>query len=395
MLPCGVATAVTESRRWVGSATRLVLALVILAASLPGAGHTATHAPATSPLREITRGLVASGAPGAVAVLRTTNEIDGAAAGVAQIRPRLMMHIADRYRIASVTKTFVATVVLQLVAKGRIRLSDAVERWLPGLVPNGRSITIRELLNHTSGLFDYDDDRAWVKSRIEHPGRPWSPRKLVAISTRHRPLFRAGTDWSYSNTNYVVLGLVVEAVTGTTLERQLRDRIVRPLMLSSTSYPKGTALTGKAAHGYLGPAPGLPIPLGQLLDVTSIVSPSAWGAGQMVSNAADVTRFFAALLGGQLLPAAELAAMKTRVKGVHRKLGVQVAYSAPYGLGIAIEHTACGMAYGHDGDVPGYRNVVWATPDGRRVATVMVNIQSARLPWSTIRKAAQTAFCSG
>jgi D-alanyl-D-alanine carboxypeptidase len=393
MLPCGVATVVTESHRWVGPATAVV-AWVILAA-VPGASCAAGHRSATNAtLKEITRGLVASGAPGAVAVLRTPAGIDGAAAGVARLRPRLTMNVGDRYRIASVTKSFVAAVVLQLVAERRLRLSDPVGRWLPGLVPNGRSITIRELLNHTSGLFDYDEDRAWVESRIEHPERIWSPRELIAISTRHRPVFRPGTDWSYSNTNYVVLGLVVEAVTGTSLERQLRDRISRPLMLSATSYPTRTALTGRAAHGYLGAAPGLPIPAGQLLDVTSIVSPSAWGAGQIVSNAADVTRFFAALLGGRLLRRAELTAMKTRVKGVHRRLGVQVAYAAPYGLGIAIEHTPCGTAYGHDGEVPGYRNIVWAAADGRRVATVMVNIQSARLPWSTIRRAAQTAFCS-
>lgn len=379
-------------------------AVAFLPVCAPGAGHAGVARPAAvdrpstpSPakLEAIVRGLVAAGAPGAIAVVRAPTGIRRAAAGFARLHPRVRMEATDRYRIASVTKTFVATIVLQLAAEGRLRLGDPVDRWLPGLVPNGRSITLHELLNHTSGLFNYDQDRAWVKSRIVHPGRSWSPQELVAIATSHRPLFPPGTSWSYSSTNYILLGLVIEAVTGTKLERQLHERLFKPLALASTSYPAGTAIEGRVAHGYLGSAPGLPIPAGQLLDVTSILSPSAWGAGQIVSNADDLTRFFAALLEGRLLLAAQLAAMKTRVIGFHDELGVRVEYTANYGLGLRIEHTACGTVYGHDGEVPGYHNIVWATANGRRVAAVMVNIEAMRVSWATIRAAAETALCSG
>jgi D-alanyl-D-alanine carboxypeptidase len=177
----------------------------------------------------------------------------------------------------------------------------------------------------------------------------------------------------------------------------LRDRILRPLHLGATSYPSATRIPGRVAHGYLGSLPGLRLPIapGRLVDVTSIVSPSAWGAGQIVSNADDLTGFLAALLGGRLLPRAELAAMKTRVTTVHKELGVEVQATADYGLGLEIKATPCGIAYGHDGDMPGYRNLLWATGDGRRVVEVMVNVVSTRVGWPDIRAAAIRAFCSG
>jgi D-alanyl-D-alanine carboxypeptidase len=138
----------------------------------------------------------------------------------------------------------------------------------------------------------------------------------------------------------------------------------------------------------------LPIAPGRLIDVTSVVSPSAWGAGQIVSTADDVTSFLAALLGGRLLDPTRLAAMKTRVTTTRVELGIPVQSTADYGLGLRIERTPCGTAYGHDGDIPGYRNVAWATGDGRRVVEVMVNVESTRMSWPLIRAAAAQVFCS-
>ncbi len=223
---------------------------------------------------------VRAGAPGAVAVVRTRTSVRRAAAGLARLQPPLPMRPSERYRVASVTKSFVATLVLQLAAEGKLRLSDSVQRWLPGLVPQGQRITVRELLDHTSGLFDYEADKGYFKARVARPGRVWSPRQLVAIAVAHSPLFRPGAGWSYSSTNYVILGLVVEAVTGRSLDSRLRGRIFGPLALHSTSYPRKTALRGRVAHGYLGRLPGLPIPAGRLLDTTSLVAPNGWGAGR-------------------------------------------------------------------------------------------------------------------
>jgi D-alanyl-D-alanine carboxypeptidase len=247
------------------------------------------------------------------------------------------------------------------------------------VVPNGSSITVRTLLNHTGGLFDYDLDNRWVRARISDPGREWSPRQLVAVAASHPPLFPPGTTWSYSNTNYVVLGLVIEAVTGNTLAEEAKARLLKPLALRSTAFLNGTAIEGRTAHGYVGSGSGLPIPAGSLVDITSILSPAGW---EIRSSADDLTSFFAALLGGRLLPAARLAAMKTIVAGFD------------YGLGLRIAYTACGPAFGHDGDSPGYLNVVWATANGRRVVAIMVNIDTTRVPWSKLHAAAKTALCS-
>ena len=340
--------------------------------------------PARTTLQRIVRRLVAGGAPGALAFVRNPGGGDGVAAGYADLRTRTPMAATDGFRIASVTKTFVATVVLQLEAEHRLDIDDRVERWLPGIVPNGSAITIRELLNHTSGLFDYSDDDAHTQAVIADPGRRWSPYELLSVAFAHPPLFRPGTSWFYSNTNYVVLGLVVEAVTGRPLGQELQARIIDPLRLHATSFDVDAAIHDPFAHGYIGPHPGLPIAAGTLLDITALLSPSfVWGAGNMASNAADVTRFFVALLRGQLLPPAQLAEMKTGSPA-----------NSNYGLGLRKAYTSCGVAYGHEGDFPGYRNVVWVTRDGRRAAAVMVNIDATHVSWNRLEASAQAALCA-
>jgi D-alanyl-D-alanine carboxypeptidase len=335
-------------------------------------------------LQRIVRRLVAGGAPGALAFVRSAGGTTGVAAGYADLDTYTAMRASDGFRIASVTKTFVATVVLELEAEGRLDVDEPVERLLPGLVPNGSAITIRELLNHTSGLFDYSEDDAHTQAVIADPGRRWSPHELLSVAFAHPPLFPPGTSWFYANTNYVVLGLLVEAVTGRPLGQELQERIVDPLQLRATSFDVDAAIHDPFAHGYIGPHPGLPIAAGTLLDITALLSPSfGWGAGNMASNAADVTRFFVALLRGQLLPAAQLAEMKTGS-----------AVNSNYGLGLRKAYTSCGTAYGHEGDFPGYRNVVWATRDGRRAADVMVNIDATHVSWDRLEAAAQAALCS-
>jgi D-alanyl-D-alanine carboxypeptidase len=356
-----------------------------------GARSLRESAPASTypALEQVVRGLVREGAPGALVVVRTRSGIRRAASGLASRRPRIAMAAADRFQVGSITKTFVATAVLQLVAEGRLRLDDPVERWLPGLVPNGRAITIRELLNHTSGLFDYVDDKPFVRALIAHPARFWPPRRLVAVATSHPPLFPPGQGWWYSNTNYITLGLIAEAAGGTTIEGQLKQRLFRPLHLSETSLPSKPGIEGRHAHGYIGFAT---VPrLRRLFDATSAESPSVpWTAGGIVSTGEDVTRFYAALLGGHLLPARLLAAMKRPVPGSHY-LG---ATRPSYGLGLAEMTTSCGRVYGHEGIATGYRTIAYARPDGSRVALVMINIDETRVAQSELELAADTAFCS-
>jgi D-alanyl-D-alanine carboxypeptidase len=330
----------------------------------------------------VTAQLVAEGAPGALAVVRTPAGIRGATAGLASREQKLRLRTTDRFRIASITKTFVATLVLQLAGEGRLGLDDPVERRLPGVVPNGGAITLRELLNHTSGLFDYTDDPTFEAAVTSEPGRSWAPRELIAFATAQPALFSPGAGWSYSNSDYIVLGMVVEAVTGEPLEQLLRERIFQPLGLGSTSLPSGTAIPGRHAHGYIGSAT-VPLAPGTLLDLAGLNPTHLWAAGGMVSNATDVTRFYARLLGGGLLPPDLSAAM--------RKLPPR----SSFGLGVERVVTRCGPAFGHEGDFPGYRSIVYGRPDGRRVALVMVNIDATHDSWSELRTAAARVFCSG
>lgn len=334
------------------------------------------------PLRPIATRLVRHGAPGALVVVRTPAGVRRAASGLGSREPRAALRATDRFRVASITKPFVATVVLQLVGEGRLALDDPLGRMFPGLVPNGGAITVRELLNHTSGLFDYQDDAGFDAAVLADPGHAWSPRELVAIAASHPPLFPPGRGWSYSNTNYVLLGLVIEAVTGTSLEHQLGDRLFRPLGLAATSLPSAPAIEGAHAHGYIGRAT-LPS-LRSLLDVTEALSPSiSWAAGAIVSNGDDVTRFFSRLLAGRLLHPALLKAMRTPAPG------------SSYGLGLQRTPTRCGWALGHQGYATGYRSVALGRANGRRVALVMVNVDTTRVSWAELRVAAVRAFCSG
>jgi D-alanyl-D-alanine carboxypeptidase len=330
-------------------------------------------------LQQVVRQLVRDGAPGAVVVVRTPAGVTRARAGLARLHPRTAMEATDRFRVASITKTFVAALVLQLDAAGGLSLSDPVERWLPGLVPNGRRITIRELLDHTSGLFDYTDDDAFVRAVIASPGRSWTARRLVAIATSHPPRFAPGRGWWYSNTNYILLGLVVEAATRTPIGVQLERHLFEPLGLAHTSFR--ASIDRDVAHGYIGFAT-LPR-LRSLLDVTTVVSPSTtWTAGGIVSNGDDVTRFYAALLGGHVLPLRLLREMRTPVPRSH------------YGLGLLAADTRCGRAYGHEGIGPAYRAVVYARADGSRVALVMINVDETYVSQGELEDLAATAFCS-
>ncbi|MFB6816119.1 serine hydrolase domain-containing protein [Streptomyces sp. NPDC056347] len=260
---------------------------------------------------------------------------------------------ADRFRAGSITKTFVATVVLQLVQEGRLRLSDPVERLLPRLVRgngnDGRRITLRALLSHTSGLYDYTDAPS---------AHPLSATAAVRVALAHRPTGAPG-HYAYSNTNYAVLGLVVRRVTGRDYATEIRDRVITPLHLTGTSFPGArTALPAPHGRAYTrDPADGT------LRDVTALDPRGAGAAGSLISTLGDLNRFFAALLGGRLLAPAQLALMTdTR------------ATRGTYGLGLFPEKLSCGITvWGHNGHIAGSYVRTAATRDGRHVLTYRVD----------------------
>jgi D-alanyl-D-alanine carboxypeptidase len=218
-----------------------LVALVLAAASLGATA--AASAPERSQVRtpELRRALgriVAAGAPSAIALIRDRERTIRLTSGFGNLKTNAPMRPSDRFRIGSVAKTFLATVVLQVVGQGKLSLDDTVERWLPGLVPNGRKISVRHLLNMKSGLFDYLDDgdptvlKPYLEGNLTYV---WQPRKLVEVAVSHKPHFAPGAGWYYCNTCYVALGLIVEAATGDSLRNQLRPRIFLPLRLRAIS----------------------------------------------------------------------------------------------------------------------------------------------------------------
>ena len=304
--------------------------------------------------------VVAAGAVGALAEVRGQRGTWRSVSGTAELGTSRQVPVRGRFRVGSITKTFVATVVLQLVDEGRLRLDDPVEAWLPGVVPGGRGITVRHLLNHTSGLYDYLYTLPFPPSQefLDNRWRTWTATEQLQRAVAHPPTFEPpGSAFAYSNTNYLLLGKIIKQVTGRPYGHEIERRIIRPMRLRGTTMP-GTSpyIHGPHAHGYV-PAP----PDGEaLLDYTRM-NPSVMGAGgEMISTATDLNRFFAALLRGRLVTERLLDEVKTP--------GTE---GGRYGLGLAWRDTSCGIrVYGNDGDALAYAAWSFSTSDAHRQVTV-------------------------
>ena len=359
--------------RLVAAALFACLATALLAASAP-ASPTSNENAQTAALQKGVDELVAAGVPGAILLVRNGDRTLRLTGGLGDIGQKTPMNARNHFKIASLTKSYVATVVLQLVAEGKLHLSDSVEQWLPGLVPNGEHITLRQLLNHMSGLADFEADPRYLKPYLSgNLGFYWAPRQLVKMAVSHKPLFPPGVTrhTSYSNTNYVLLGLVVEAATHHSIGAELRSRIFRPLHLDTSSYPTTKpGLPRPYAHGYM--VVGKP----PVMDVTGLSPSLAPASGAIVSTADDVLDFYRALLSGRLLPPGLLKAMKTTItEGTHVDIPGQ-----RYGLGLELFPTSCGNALGHNGLIPGYMTFAYSNGTGTRQALLMVNLDAGSFP---------------
>jgi D-alanyl-D-alanine carboxypeptidase len=285
------------------------------------------------PLQEAADDLVASGVPGVLVRVRDGTDVRDLASGDASTDVS--------FRVGSVTKTFVAALTLRLADAGVLGLVDPVERYVPGLLADGDVVTVRDLLGHTAGLFDYTSDPKLL--RAEQP-----PSALVAIANRRERT----NGYAYSSTNYLALGLVLEAAAGAPIAELLRRQVFGPAGLRETTFELGpvrrTHLHGHERSAHDGVATG------SLRDTSSRSARSAWAAGAVVSTAADLDRFFTWLLGGEL----------------GRRM--QPAAGARYGLGLARFETSCGPVVGHTGNLLGTLTVVWTRGD--RLLVVAANV---------------------
>jgi D-alanyl-D-alanine carboxypeptidase len=345
----------------------VALAVATLVAVAVAANPAASRAAPRAKLQRAVDALAAAGAPGAVALVRDGDRTIRVAGGYGNLAKRTPMRARHRFRVGSSTKTFVAAVVLQLAGEGKLALEDSVERWLPGLVPNGGQITVRQLLNHTSGLADYapDEDEAFIRRVLANRRRAWQPRELVAIGTAHPPLFAPGARWSYSNTGYILLGLIVEAAGGNPLGAELQQRIFAPLRLRATSFDTKPRIAGRHAHGYSR------VGARRRFDISVVSQSWAWSAGAIVSTVDDLGRFYRTLLDGRLPRPDLLAEMQTTVptpSPIQR-----------YGLGLIRTRLPCGAFWGHGGETLGYQSFADSRADGKRQVMIALNADQSLL----------------
>ncbi|MGW6978364.1 serine hydrolase domain-containing protein [Streptomyces sp. NPDC054932] len=326
---------------------------------------------------------------GLPAALASVQDVKGRArtytAGLGDLATGARVPQDGQVRVGSTTKTFTAVVVLQLVAEGKVGLDDNVDTHLPGLVRgegiDGRGITVRELLQHTSGIPDYEKevDNAFLQRRY------LEPRDILDIALRKKADFAPGKSWAYSNTNYVLAGLIVQKVTGRPLAEEIDKRVVRAVGLRHTYFPTAGDTTVRERHprGYRQESAGAP-----WRDVTDIDPSASWAAGQMISTNSDLNRFYTALLAGDLLEDAQLAEMRTTVP-----LGNT---GAGYGLGIMSRPLSCGGLYwGHGGDIMGYETRGGVTDDGRAAANVTVTAVPTDVATTRrVESVVDTALCA-
>ncbi|MFI8261191.1 MULTISPECIES: serine hydrolase domain-containing protein [unclassified Streptomyces] len=264
---------------------------------------------------------------------------------------------SDLYsRIGSVTKTFTVTGVLQLVDQGKVGLDDPISRYVSG-VPGGDAITLRQLADMRSGLFDYTTDEKWLDGVRADPHRAYTPRRLLDVAFGHPPNFKPGAKWEYSNTNTILLGMLVEKVSGQSLSDYLREHVFAPLKLNATSLPGDSAVPDPHAHGYTDFTPK-----GTVADATNWNPSWAWAAGAVISDLDDLHTWAPALADGRLLtPRTQAERLRT--------LPIGAVPGASYGLGI-LDFNGW---LGHNGELPGYETIAAQLPSEKATLVVLVN----------------------
>ncbi len=350
---------------------RKALTMIIAGATLIATPATAAVAAPADDTGRVLQSLLTAehdaGMPGVFAQVRDGRRTWNLAAGTADLTTGRPARPWMRQRVGSITKTFTATTVLQLVSERRLRLDAPVARYLPRLIRGelGRQVTVRMLLNHTSGIGDYDTALITDAASIEAlRTRTVSPAELVRIGLAQPPTNEPGAAWSYSNTNYIILGLLIEKVTGHRYADEVHRRIVAPLHLRHTYLP-GTDPYIRGPHM----AAYIPWTDGTLRDFSVFNMSWAWSAGELISTAGDLNRFYRALLTGRLLDRRMLRQMTTTVP-----FDPATPQAGGYGLGIYWVATPCGPAWGHNGGVIGQTTDSYHSVHGRRQVTVAQNL---------------------
>ncbi|USL11704.1 MULTISPECIES: serine hydrolase [Bacillus cereus group] len=345
-----------------GTALTLTGAILVGALAIPSYENVNAVNKRTSIEQVIDKAADAKNVPGVIVTVKNGEASWAYASGEGNIERNHKVDADSAFRIGSTTKTFVATVVLQLAGEKKLSLDDTVEKWLPGLIKgkgyDGSKITIRQLLNHTSGIADYLT-LDLKENLIENPSENYTAEQLISRALQLEPV----KGWSYSNTNMVIIGLIIQKVTGESYAEQIKKRIMEPLSLKETVLPGSSMdIPKKNARGYLNTGD-------KLVDITLFNPSFANASGEMISTGEDMTTFFRALLGGKLLTPEMQKEMVTNT--VDTPLG-------KYGLGIHATKLPDGTeVWGHGGGIPGFTNFAGGTKDGQHVISININVLGA------------------
>lgn len=344
----------------------LVSTIASSAAVTIGAGVSARQTPIAVPddaaLRAIVDNFVATtDTPGAMAAVWSGDGIPWLyAAGVSDIETQTPLSTSDAVRIASNTKTFVATVVLQLVDEGMLSLDDVVSTWIPD-VPNGDIATIRNLLGMTSGIFNWFEEPGIEAAWVADPLIPWTPEEAIDIAREHPPYFAPGEGFHYTETNYFLLGLIAEAVTGTSINDLITDRLLTPNGLTRTSFPTTPDMPKPFSRGYLPDEAG-----GAMIDFTSSNPDFPWTAGAMISTLEDMLAWARLLANGDLISPDMQA----------QRLELTVLATDPHLVGYGLGIFSMAGYWGHNGGINGYSTFMVHNPEINTTIVAATNLST-------------------
>jgi D-alanyl-D-alanine carboxypeptidase len=327
------------------------------------------------------------GPPGAIATLYRNGHLTVVSAGRANVDHRGAPRASDHMRIASVAKAFSGAVVLHLVQQGLIGLNDTIGQRLPSLPPAWAAVTVRQMLNHTSGLPDYTKSAGFKKQFDTDPQGFVSPSTVISWVQSDELNFTPGSSYEYSNTDNIVLGLIAEAVTGESYGRLLQKIVFGPLKLRQTTLPMTPALPAPFIHGYV-------VTLGSKpTDVSTFLNPSgAWASGGIVSTPVDLNKFMRNYLARTFFGSAQQRAQMRFVAGSSSPPGPGTNSA---GLAIFRYRTRCGTVYGHTGNFPGYTQFAAATRNGKRSVTTSLSIPApSGALLKRLRSVQTTAVCA-
>ena len=352
-----------------------VAAAIALGAAGGGAASAAPSKGEAESLKSRAQGLVEAGYPAALAaVTDSKGESAGVAVGKGSLETGQAPPMDGEVRIGSNTKTFVAVVVMQLVQEGKVGLDEPIETYLPGLIKgegiDGSKITVRQLLQHTSDLPEYTDTTPGSGDIFQVKDHYIPPRDLLGTALGKPAAFEPGTQWKYTNTNYIVLGMLVERVSQRPVGEQIDERIVKKLGLSHTYFPAPGDRSIKGTHpqGYHLSAEG------KLEDITEMDPAWGWAAGAMVSTPSELNTFFQAVFDGRLLTQASIDEMKNGAVDASSYLGPGTVY----GLGLIGRSLSCGgTSWGHGGTIHGYQTDNAVGPDGTAVTVAVTALPTA------------------